>query len=171
VRAYPRTHLSADVTSSMATDCMMTPGSRQLPVSPDVGPSIDWALMQALLLVSEAGSYRSAAKSVSLNTLRKRVAELERRTGAPLLAASVSGVVPTTAGLRLVATAKAMREALETGLSVGVEVGDRTRERVHTFTFHQRGAFHTAALTGRWPHLAMPVGSCRFPPPAHSVPG
>ena len=72
--------------------------------------------MQALLEVSEAGSYRAAAKTISLNTLRKRVAELERRIGAPLLTASVSGVVPTKAGLRAVETAKAMRSALQSGL-------------------------------------------------------
>ena len=71
-------------------------------------------------MVSEAGSYRSAARTVSLNTLRKRVAELERQTGTMLLTASVTGVVPTKAGLNVVETAKAMRLVLETGLHLAI---------------------------------------------------
>ena len=63
---------------------------------------------------------------VSLNTIRKRVAELERKIGTSLLTASVTGVVPTDAGLLLIQTAKAMRAALEEGLETDFQI---TREQ------------------------------------------
>ena len=78
--------------------------------------------MQSLLNVCEAGSYRAAAKDVSLNTIRTRVAELERKIGTPLVKASITGVVPTDAGLLLIQTAKAMRTALEEGLEQGFQI-------------------------------------------------
>ena len=84
--------------------------------------TIDWTLVQTLLIASEAGSYRAAAKTASLNTIRKRVAELERKIGISLLTTSVTGVVPTDAGLLLIQTARAMRAALDEGLETDFQI-------------------------------------------------
>lgn len=74
---------------------------------------IDWGLLQTFLTVIEARSYRQAAKTLSLNTVRKRVAMLERHTGLKLVECSVNGVTATKAGEQLLSQARQMRDTLE----------------------------------------------------------
>ena len=80
-------------------------------------PQLDWGLLQTFLTVIEATSYRQAAKTLSLNTVRKRVAMLERHTGLKLVECSVNGVTPTEAGERLLQQARLMRDTLDGHLS------------------------------------------------------
>ncbi len=89
------------------------------PLPPHVArnPQPDWGLLQTFLSVIDAGSYRQAAKSLSLNTVRKRIATLERHTGLKLVECSVNGVAATKAGERLLAQARLMRDTLERHLS------------------------------------------------------
>ncbi len=77
--------------------------------------SINWQLLQTFLETVEVGSLRAAAENgvVSLNTIRTRIALLERKCEATLLLRSVQGVNPTVAGLKVVSVARAMREALQ----------------------------------------------------------
>lgn len=72
---------------------------------------ISWDNMRLLLVLSEAGSFRSAAlvAGVSLNTIRTKIERLERQIGGPLLRRSVEGVTLTQDGYELVSIARQMR--------------------------------------------------------------
>ena len=78
---------------------------------------VDWGLLQNLLIVVESGSFRAGAKRHSLNTVRKRVAMLERMTGQQLVECTVTGVKPTPAGERFIAQVRLMRQTLEAHLA------------------------------------------------------
>ncbi|MFM9977688.1 MAG: LysR family transcriptional regulator [Sphingomonadaceae bacterium] len=67
--------------------------------------------MRLLLILSEAGSFRSAATcaGVSLNTIRSKIERLERQLGGPLVKRSVEGVTLTQDGHELVSIARQMR--------------------------------------------------------------
>jgi DNA-binding transcriptional LysR family regulator len=76
---------------------------------------IDWALLQNLLFVLDAGSFRAAALSSgrSLNTIRTRVDALEHMTGLVLIDRNVRGAKATDAGQAIVVAARAMEAALQ----------------------------------------------------------
>ena len=72
---------------------------------------ISWDNMRLLLVLSEAGSFRSAAivAGISLNTIRSKIYRLERQIGGPLIRRSVEGVTLTQDGHELVSIARQMR--------------------------------------------------------------
>lgn len=72
---------------------------------------ISWDNMRLLLILSEAGSFRSAAivAGISLNTIRSKIDRLERQIGTMLIRRSVEGVSLTQDGYELVSIAKQMR--------------------------------------------------------------
>jgi DNA-binding transcriptional LysR family regulator len=72
---------------------------------------ISWDNMRLLLILSEAGSFRSAAAvaGVSLNTIRSKIDRLERQIGTSLIRRSVEGVSLTQDGYELVSIAQQMR--------------------------------------------------------------
>jgi DNA-binding transcriptional LysR family regulator len=72
---------------------------------------LSWDNMRLLLVLSEAGSFRSAATcaGVSLNTIRSKIERLERQIGGPLVKRSVEGVTLTQDGHELVSIARQMR--------------------------------------------------------------
>ena len=61
---------------------------------------ISWDNMRLLLILSEAGSFRSAAlvAGISLNTIRSKIDRLERQIGGVLIRRSVEGVTLTQEG-------------------------------------------------------------------------
>jgi Bacterial regulatory helix-turn-helix protein, lysR family len=75
-----------------------------------ITPKTDWALFQNLLVVLDAGSLRAAAlkSQRSLNTVRSRIAELERLTGLVLIDRHVQGARATDAAQPIIAIARAM---------------------------------------------------------------
>lgn len=72
---------------------------------------LDWDNLRLLLALSETGSLRSAAAhaGVALNTLRSKVAALERQFGRPLIDRKVDGSTMTKDGQRLVDVARKMQ--------------------------------------------------------------
>jgi molybdenum-dependent DNA-binding transcriptional regulator ModE len=90
-------------------------------------PEFDWKLLQTFLVVIETGSFRHAAIGghAALNTVRGRVAELERITGRQLLHRSQGGVIATADGEAVLIVAGAMsgaRIAVATALSKDQEI-------------------------------------------------
>ena len=73
---------------------------------------ISWDNMRLLLVLSESGSFRSAAiiAGISLNTIRSKIERLERQIGGPLVRRSVEGVALTQRGYEMVSIARQMRE-------------------------------------------------------------
>ena len=74
---------------------------------------LDWNDLRFLLEVGRGGSLRAAAKQllVSVNTVRARLARLERASGAPLLRRDFSGVKLTSAGRAIYEGAEEMSRA------------------------------------------------------------
>lgn len=72
---------------------------------------ISWDNLRLLLVLAEAGSFRSAAlvAGVSLNTIRTKIDRLERQIGGPLIKRSVEGIALTQDGCELVSIARQMR--------------------------------------------------------------
>jgi DNA-binding transcriptional LysR family regulator len=72
---------------------------------------ISWDNMRLLLILSEAGSFRSAAivAGISLNTIRSKIDRLEKQIGSNLIRRSVEGISLTQDGHELVSIAKQMR--------------------------------------------------------------
>ncbi len=72
---------------------------------------ISWDNLRLLLVLSEAGSFRSAANvaGISLNTIRSKIDRLERQIGGQLIRRSVEGITLTQDGYELVSIAKQMR--------------------------------------------------------------
>jgi DNA-binding transcriptional LysR family regulator len=81
------------------------PGS--LPTTPD------WETVHTFLEVARRGSFRSAADhlGLSINVLRRRIAELEQRLGVTLFTRHVDGVRTTAEGEEILAAARKMELA------------------------------------------------------------
>lgn len=78
-------------------------------------PSLDWSLVQAFLAVAEQGSLSAAARALgrSQPTLGRQIAALEGQLGASLFRRVPRGLMPSETGERLLAPARAMREAAQ----------------------------------------------------------
>jgi DNA-binding transcriptional LysR family regulator len=76
---------------------------------------LDWRTLQAFLDVAECGTFRSASieRRFALNTLRWRVADLERLAGCELVRRSNEGITLTPAGEDLLRVIRAMVAAKE----------------------------------------------------------
>jgi DNA-binding transcriptional LysR family regulator len=98
---------------------------------------ISWDNMRLLLILSEAGSFRSAATvaGISLNTIRSKIERLERQIGGLLIRRSVEGVTLTQEGYELVSIARQMR-------ALG-----QTAERVQVKALQQRDAQPRVRMT------------------------
>jgi DNA-binding transcriptional LysR family regulator len=74
----------------------------------------DWALLQNFLTVLDAGSFRGGAVNSgrSLNTVRSKIAELERQTGLILIERRTLGAKATEAAQPIVTIARMMESAL-----------------------------------------------------------
>lgn len=72
---------------------------------------ISWDNLRLLLVLAEAGSFRSGAAvaGISLNTLRSKIDRLERQIGGPLMKRSVEGITLTQDGHELASIARQMR--------------------------------------------------------------
>ena len=73
---------------------------------------LPWDDVQLFLAIAETGSLSRAAKRLGVGqpTMSRRLADLEYRLGYPLFQRQVAGVVPTSAGERLLAPAKKMAD-------------------------------------------------------------
>lgn len=82
-------------------------------LAPSYGGLLDWEGARVFLEVVRCGSFRSAAEAlhISVNTLRRRIEEFERRLGLVLLTRHVDGVRMTTEGELVLAAAKRMEAA------------------------------------------------------------
>ena len=76
--------------------------------TPAVSPMPDWEAVHMFLEVAQRGSFRSAAKRLgqSINSLRRRVAELERQLQVTLFTRHVDGVRTTPEGEQILAAAQ-----------------------------------------------------------------
>lgn len=76
-------------------------------------PKFDWQLLQTFLDVAEIGSFRQTAieRFAALNTVRGRVARLERITGRQLVERAQNGITLTADGVTVLAVARAMAGA------------------------------------------------------------
>ncbi|MGE0845995.1 MAG: LysR family transcriptional regulator [Flavobacteriaceae bacterium] len=75
-------------------------------------PRISWDDIRIFIEVAELGSLRAAAQAtgISLNTIRKKIEQLENRLGYNLLARTNSGVRVTREGKEIAEIAQSMRE-------------------------------------------------------------
>lgn len=125
------------------------PQEEHKPASPN--PLLgDWQSVRIFLEITRRGSFRSAAEyfGCSVNSLRRRIDEMERDLGLPLLTRHVGGVQVTTEGERILAAAQQMELA-----SFGLV---RARDQVaHAFSGEVRVAV-TEGLGTFWlaPRLA-----------------
>lgn len=73
----------------------------------------DWALVRSFLAVIDSGSLLGAARQLRKHqpTVSRQVAQLESQLGVPLFERTGRGLVPTSAGLRIVDAARAMAAA------------------------------------------------------------
>ncbi len=73
----------------------------------------DWESIRVFLEVARRGSFRSAADHLclSINALRRRIAELESQLGVTLLTRHVDGVRTTAEGEEILAAARSMEAA------------------------------------------------------------
>ena len=80
-------------------------------VEPRILP--DWEAVHIFLEVARSGSFRAAAQKLnqSVNALRRKLDELERELGVPLLIRHVNGVRPTDEGAKIYAAALQMETA------------------------------------------------------------
>jgi DNA-binding transcriptional LysR family regulator len=80
--------------------------------------AFDWELLRSYLAVAEAGSLTRAALTlgVSQPTLSRHLADLEEVLGMPLLERSARKIVPTAAGLALLAPLQRMQLAAQDAL-------------------------------------------------------
>lgn len=75
--------------------------------------TVDWEAVHVFLEVVRRGSFRSAADhlGLSINALRRRIADLERQFGLPLLTRHVDGVRTTSEGAEILKAAHMMEIA------------------------------------------------------------
>jgi DNA-binding transcriptional LysR family regulator len=80
--------------------------------------SPDWDAFRVLLAVAERGSFSAGARAIGLSqpTAGRRIAELERALGAPLLVRRSRGVIPTAAGEEVLTGARRMAEGAHAAL-------------------------------------------------------
>jgi DNA-binding transcriptional LysR family regulator len=104
---------------------------------------ISWDNMRLLLILSEAGSFRSAAivAGISLNTIRSKIDRLERQIGTNLIRRSVEGVTLTQDGYELVSIAKQMRALGKTAERVQASAQGARGSRVRITITEGLGAF------------------------------
>lgn len=76
------------------------------------GHTLDWSDVRYLVDVNESGSLRAAARSrmVTVNTVRSRLARLERAVGCPVVRKGTSGTTVTEMGGRLCKAAKSLSD-------------------------------------------------------------
>ena len=81
---------------------------------------MDWDNLRFLLATARAGTFSGAASELQVNrtTVARRVANLEAAAGTPLFDPSSDGLRPTTAGKKLLQTARAMEQQIEQATSL-----------------------------------------------------
>ena len=104
---------------------------------------ISWDNMRLLLILSEAGSFRSAAivAGISLNTIRSKIDRLERQIGTSLIRRSVEGVTLTQDGYELVSIAKQMRALGKTAERVQASAQGERESKVRITITEGLGTF------------------------------
>jgi DNA-binding transcriptional LysR family regulator len=77
-------------------------------------PSLDWSLVQAFLAVADHGSLSAAARTLGASqpTLGRQIHTMEEELGVELFQRHERGLSLTEAGRGLLASARAMREAV-----------------------------------------------------------
>lgn len=93
----------------------------------------DWSDVQLFLLIAHVGSLRGASQraSLSVNSMRRRLQQLEKQMGGRLFVRSTSGVQLTEAGERLMAASSNMRAgALDVAGEISRTKLDRTQRMV-----------------------------------------
>lgn len=82
-------------------------------VEVDHGSMPDWQSVRVFLTLHRCGSFRSAAASLglSINSIRRRVSDLEARIGAPLITRHIDGVRLTAEGRAILEAASRMEAA------------------------------------------------------------
>jgi DNA-binding transcriptional LysR family regulator len=75
--------------------------------------TLDWEAIRLFLEVARRGSFRSASEhlGLSINALRRRIAELEAQLGVPLFTRHVDGVRRTAEGEEILSAARKMEAA------------------------------------------------------------
>jgi DNA-binding transcriptional LysR family regulator len=124
---------------------------------------ISWDNMRLLLMLSECGSFRSAAivAGISLNTIRSKIERLERQIGGPLIRRSVEGVTLTQEGYEMVSIARQMRELGKSAERVQVKVAAERGSVVRMTITEGLGTFwlvpHLAGFRSRNPEVHIDV--------------
>lgn len=75
--------------------------------------TLDWQLLRLFLELHRAGSFRAAAErlDMSINSLRRRLEDLEKLFGVPLFTRHFDGLRPTNEAERLIGGVRAMEDA------------------------------------------------------------
>lgn len=131
---------------------------------------ISWDNMRLLLVLSEAGSFRSAASvaGISLNTIRSKIERLERQIGGPLIRRSVEGVTLTQDGYELVSIARQMRALGKTAERVQANAQGRRDASVRITITEGLGTFwlvpHLVDFRAKSPDVHIDL-QCDMSPP------
>jgi DNA-binding transcriptional LysR family regulator len=131
---------------------------------------ISWDNMRLLLILSEAGSFRSAAvvAGISLNTIRSKIDRLERQIGGVLIRRSVEGVTLTQEGYELVSIAKQMRALGKTAERVQASAQGRREASVRITITEGLGTFwlvpHLVDFRAKSPDIHIDL-QCDMSPP------
>lgn len=126
--------------------------------------------MRLLLVLSEAGSFRSGASvaGISLNTLRAKIERLERQIGKPLIRRSVEGITLTQEGYELVSIARQMRALGKTAERVQSFAQGCREPKVRITITEGMGTFwlvpHLADFRARHPQVQLDL-QCDMRPP------
>jgi DNA-binding transcriptional LysR family regulator len=124
---------------------------------------ISWDNMRLLLVLSECGSFRSAAvvAGISLNTIRGKIERLERQIGGPLIRRSVEGVALTQEGYEMVSIARQMRALGKSAERVQARTGPPRDPAVRMTITEGLGTFwlmpHLASFRRRNPGVHINV--------------
>ena len=104
---------------------------------------LSWDNLRLLLMLSETGSFRSAAihAGIALNTLRAKIDRLELQFGTPLLMRSVEGIRLTQEGYELVAIARQMQRLGRTAHRVHQPDDQRNPSQVRIVVTEGLGTF------------------------------
>lgn len=78
-----------------------------------LGPMPDWQTIRVFLVLERSGSFRAAAAKLglSINSVRRRIGDLEALIGAPLLTRHVDGIRLTAEGRTILEAASRMEDA------------------------------------------------------------
>jgi len=132
-------------------------------VSLEKGASFDWDNARIFLEVVRCGSFRSAAERLgqSINVIRRRVDDFERKIGAILFTRDVHGTRLTEEAAKVVSAVERMEAASFDLMRARDMVGPQVKGEVRVAVTEGLGTFCAAAAAGRIPAI-LPEYSSRL---------